>query len=190
MEGAMKFKLWFFIFVCSLVSGTCFAQNKVVVVPFFHDTDVLTCKGTIVGTRWCDQENGTVKDMTTGLIWLKNAAWGGAKVWRINSVCNHPDVTCHDDAHQRAASLSDGAVDAGLTDGSVEGEWRLPTKAEIQNLSNGEEAVRSNSMRAFTGVLSFYWTSSSVVGNESAAYAINMENGVVGNGSKDGEGYV
>ncbi len=66
----------------------------------------------------------------------------------------------------------------------------MPTKAEIQNLSNGEEAVRSDSMRAFTGVLSFYWTSSSVLGNEGTAYTINMENGVVGNGGKDGEGYV
>ncbi len=75
----MEFKLWFFIFICSLVSGTCFAQNKVVVVPFFDDTAVLTCKGTIVGTRWCDQENGTVKDMTTGLIWLKNAAGAARK---------------------------------------------------------------------------------------------------------------
>ena len=31
-----------------------------------------TCTGTMNGTRWCDNGNGTVRDMTTGLIWLKN----------------------------------------------------------------------------------------------------------------------
>ena len=32
-----------------------------------------TCTGTMNGTRWCDNGNGTVRDMTTGLIWLKNS---------------------------------------------------------------------------------------------------------------------
>ena len=39
-----------------------------------------TCEGTVsAGGRWCDQGDGTVKDMTTGLVWLKKADWGGAK---------------------------------------------------------------------------------------------------------------
>ncbi len=33
------------------------------------------CIGTLNGTRWCDQGDGTVKDMTTGLVWFKDAGW-------------------------------------------------------------------------------------------------------------------
>jgi hypothetical protein len=41
-----------------------------------------TCSGTLSsGGRWCDNGNGTVTDMTTGLIWLKNATCGGMKTW-------------------------------------------------------------------------------------------------------------
>ena len=39
-----------------------------------------TCTGTLDGTRWC-HKNGTVRDMTTGLIWLERADWGGQ--WRL-----------------------------------------------------------------------------------------------------------
>jgi hypothetical protein len=41
------------------------------------------CEGTLSPLgRWCDQNNGNVKDMTTGLVWLKDAGWGGTKPWR------------------------------------------------------------------------------------------------------------
>ncbi len=64
--------------------------------------------------RFCDLQNGRVLDMDTGLIWLKDAFCFGTKTWS--------------EAMQAAAALADGQC--SLTDGSVAGDWRLPTKDE------------------------------------------------------------
>jgi hypothetical protein len=133
-----------------------------------------TCEGTLNGTRWCDNGGGTVTDMTTGLIWLQNAYWGGLKPWRSNTPSDY------DDAHTRAGILS-AAMNAELSDGSVEGDWRLPTKSELYGLANGTEPVRSSSMRAFTGVQSdFYWSSTTYASNTSYAWYVYMYNGYAG----------
>lgn len=58
--------------------------------------------------------NGTVTDTVTGLIWLQQAN------------CLPADTWSH--ASQAAASLKDG--DCNLTDNSIPGDWRLPTKDE------------------------------------------------------------
>lgn len=139
----------------------------------------ITCAGTLNGTRWCDQGDGTVKDMTTGLVWLQNAAWGGQKMWRNSSTdCSGPNYTCYDDAHSRADTLAAGAAGAGLSDGSVEGDWRLPTKAELSGLANGTEAIRSGSPGPFTGVQSSrYWSSTTVATSPSFAWYVTLSNG-------------
>ena len=67
------------------------------------------CGSTALGTS-----NGAVKDMQTGLIWLKNANCFGLTNWA--------------DASIKAAALANGQC--GLTDGSNAGDWRLPSKAE------------------------------------------------------------
>jgi hypothetical protein len=111
------------------------------------------CDGTLNGTRWCDQGDGTVKDMTTGLVWLQNSGWGGSKLMIDNA-------TRKVDYFSGVDKLMAGTIGANLSDGSVEGDWRLPTKEELLGLNNGLEAVRAGSMRAFTGVQSGgYWTS-------------------------------
>jgi len=139
-----------------------------------------TCKGTLVGTRWCDNGDGTVTDMTTCLVWLKKADWGGSKK------CE--DCTTHDDAHTRAGLLCAGGIimagdtSANLHDGSVVGDWRLPTKTELYELTHGRYPVEFPSPRAFTGLgqfTSFYWTSTTcgiLLGNDSAR-AIYVRNG-------------
>lgn len=99
----------------------------------------------VTNGRWCDNGNGTVTDLlgatvagtTSGvrgrcLVWLQNAGWGGTKNWRVNAIDGY------DDAHARAGILSDGT--AGLSDGSVEGDWRLPTKVELQALTTDSSA--------------------------------------------------
>lgn len=139
----------------------------------------ITCAGTLNGTRWCDQGDGTVKDMTTGLVWLQNAAWGGQKLWRHSSTdCSGPDYTCYDDAHSRAGTLAAGTAGAGLSDGSVEGDWRLPTKAELYGLANGTEAIRSGSPGPFTDVWPFgYWSSTSRATIPPIAWGVYLSNG-------------
>ncbi len=61
--------------------------------------------------RFTDMGDGTVRDNNTGLIWLKDADEMGTGNWY--------------DATAAAATLSDG--EHGLTDGSSDGDWRLPT---------------------------------------------------------------
>jgi hypothetical protein len=109
-----------------------------------------TCTGTMNGTRWYDNGNGTVLDMTTGLIWLKDASWGGKYTWGFT--------------FGRAGILANGAALTGtpatLTDGSAAGDWRMPTIAELFALTTGTEAVLSGTPRAFSVVQSdFYWSS-------------------------------
>jgi hypothetical protein len=127
--------------------------------------------GTLNGTRWCDNGDGTVTDLITCLVWLKDAYTGGAWAFWVNTM----DGT---NAHDRAAQFKDGV--GGLTDGSVEGDWRLPTKTELYNLANGTEAVRSGNMRAFTGVQStYYWSSTTCESYTDGAWGVYLDDGYV-----------
>jgi len=142
----------------------------------------LTCTGILNGTRWCDNENGTVTDMTTGLVWLKKADWGGQKQWDGNS---------NDNAHVRAGILLAGEANANLSDGSVEGDWRLPTKSELVGITTGDETVSSSNMRALSGVLSnIYWSSSIVANDTTNAWYVGLYDGGVGSYSKPFTAYV
>ena len=64
--------------------------------------------------RYVDCGNGTVTDLLTGLIWLRQADCLPNLDWAA--------------ANQAAAGLQAG--DCGLTDWSSAGDWRLPTKDE------------------------------------------------------------
>ena len=68
--------------------------------------------------RFTDNSNGTVTDNLTGLIWLKNANCFGTQTWA--------------NALSAANTLNSG--ECGLTDGSAEGDWRLPNVREQQSL--------------------------------------------------------
>ena len=96
--------------------------------------------------------------MTTGLVWLKDAGWGGMKPWA--------NCSTWDDAHTRAGILYAGMTGAGLSDGSVEGDWRLPTKSELVGITVGDEYIRSSKMYFFTNVQTDddYWSSTTWAG--------------------------
>jgi hypothetical protein len=68
--------------------------------------------------RFTDNNNGTVTDNLTKLIWTKNANAIGERTWS--------------QAVSEANNLKSG--DAGLTDGSKAGDWRLPNVRELQSL--------------------------------------------------------
>ena len=108
--------------------------------------------------RWVDKGDGTVADTATGLVWLKQAdcihqTWAGA----IAAV----------------RALSNGQC--GLTDGSKAGSWRIPTRTEMQSLSDRMENNHADffshtylnrdgsvfQAAIFTNFLAFqyYWTS-------------------------------
>ena len=70
--------------------------------------------------RFFDLGNGTVTDTRTGLIWLKNANPCGGTNW--------------DTAMYYCNNLANGQ--AGLTDGSTAGQWRLPSLSEFQGIGS------------------------------------------------------
>jgi hypothetical protein len=141
------------------------------------------CDGTMNGTRWCDNGDGTVTDMTTGLVWLQDSSWGDLYAFWVNTVGGT-------NAHDRAAQISD-ATAASLSDGSVEGDWRLPTKSELYGLANGTEPVRYVTPRAFTGVQSdYYWSSTTYAPNTGNAWNMNLFNGDLWTTTKDSTLYV
>jgi len=122
--------------------------------------------------RWCDNLNGTVTDAQTGLVWLKDASWGGINPWRENTVDGY------NDAHTRAGLLSNGW--GSLFDGSVVGDWRLPTFTELKTLITGIESIRSTSMYFFSGVqMSYYWSSTTFAASIIGAWGVHLGSGFV-----------
>ena len=153
-----------------------------------HSPQCPVCEGTLSALgRWCDQGDGTVKDMTTGLVWLKKADWGGQYAFWVDTMSGV-------NAQDRAAQLWDGSPyegTAGLSDGSVEGEWRLPTKTELVGITVGTEYIRSTQMYFFTGVQSgYYWSGTSYAVDPDYAWIVDMDDGNVNAGPKHFHFYV
>jgi len=147
-------------------------------------TNCPTTTTTTIG-RFTDNSNGTVIDALTGLIWLKNANPWSVQTWY--------------DAGTYCASLASGT--AGLTDGSTAGQWRLPTKEELEGIGTdppvtwagpGTPSVPWTMPGApFTGVLSDYYWSSTSSADITNAWMVTMYNGNVFLDPKsDNYGYV
>ncbi|WP_417911775.1 DUF1566 domain-containing protein [Candidatus Electronema sp. TJ] len=102
--------------------------------------------------RFKDNGDGTVSDSRTGLIWLKNANctdfFEGEQGGGRNSRSWH-------EARVAASRLADGFC--GLQDGSQAGEWRLPTREELLELSKD-----ASSRNVLLDIQSFYYWSSSL----------------------------
>lgn len=84
-------------------------------------------------TRFIDNNNGTVSDTLTGLVWLKDAGCITAQNWP--------------NALAAASQLASGSC--GLTDGSTAGQWRIPNRTEVLSLVDRAEtnqALRFNSV--------------------------------------------
>ena len=121
--------------------------------------------------RWVDNGNGTVTDIMTGLIWLKqadciNQTWAAA-VAAVNQ-------------------LASGQC--GLTDGSTAGNWRMPNRNEIQSMSDRMQGVEAayfdytilnlnNTVyqpAIFTNFMvnQFYWTSTTDAADATQAWTV------------------
>ena len=109
--------------------------------------------------RFTDNNNGTVTDKLTELIWMKNAnAFDVKKTWA--------------EALSAAATLANGF--GGLTDGSKAGDWRLPNVRELLSLIDYD---RSNpalpEQNHFTGVQPwFYWSSTTYLSDTTMAWDV------------------
>jgi len=118
------------------------------------------------GRRYTDNQDGTVTDNLTGLVWLKNAGCLSPALWA--------------NALAEANQLASGAC--GLTDGSKAGDWRLPNLVELESLV--DVSASSPALTAghpFTAVsMGIYWTSTSYYGGQggsSNAWAVRMQDG-------------
>lgn len=98
--------------------------------------------------RFADNGNGTVTDRYTGLIWLQDANRFGVVNWEQGlNLCNN------------LAGGSDG-----LTDGSVQGDWRLPNVNEMESILHldNSSGVAIESPNPFRNLQpANYWTSTS-----------------------------
>jgi hypothetical protein len=118
--------------------------------------------------RFIDNSNGTIMDNLTGLVWLKDANCFGTRTWS-NSLND-------------ANALNNG--ECGLTDGSVEGDWRLPNVNELKSLVNIGQANTATWLAAqgFTNVqANWYWSSSTFAFDiNDRVWLVGMEDGYVG----------
>ncbi|MBF0476222.1 MAG: DUF1566 domain-containing protein [Deltaproteobacteria bacterium] len=157
-------------------------------LPASHGACV-ACEGTLSPQgRWCDNGNGTVTDMSTGLVWLKDANWGGLYPLQAGTASQ---VTAYD-----RASMVKAGNPTSLTDGSAAGDWWLPTVNQLKGLVAGTEAVSVSSTYYFTGIQSsdyycLYWASTSdSPGYTYAACEVNLTNGRLGSDFKAKYHYV
>jgi len=116
-------------------------------------------------SRYIDNEDGTVTDNATGLMWTKKA--------------NHGLMTWSD-----AVAYCDNLMTNGYCD------WRLPLvahgggKAELDALfranGNPPEAWEGSEETPFDGVQdTYYWSSTSLANSDVYAWVVNMSNGYV-----------
>lgn len=119
-------------------------------------------------TRFTDNQDGTVTDSLTGLIWLKDAGCLGSALWA--------------NALTAANSLVSGQC--GLSDGSTTGTWRLPNLIELESLIDVSQAnpalAAGNPFINTLGTWGVYWTSTSYYGGVSGsgeAWPIRLSDG-------------
>jgi len=122
--------------------------------------------------RFVDNENGTVTDTVTGLVWLKQA----------NCIAGNW-------AEALAAVQSLASGQCGLTDGSAAGAWRMPNRNEMQSLEDRMENNQADFFDAtYVWKLSgepyqapifanfvgneYYWTSTTDAADTSEAWAV------------------
>ena len=127
-------------------------------------------------------DDGTVTDTRTGLVWLEDA-----------SCAELPRTDDSGRAYGSTAILAAGDLAApacGLADGSVAGDWRLPSRAELESvldlgfarpaLSNAAGSARWSAGDPFTGVeTSYYWSSTPLAEDPTYVWCVDLYDGVV-----------
>jgi hypothetical protein len=115
--------------------------------------------------RFSDNDDGTVTDNLTDLIWLQNANCFGYRNWST--------------ALTDSNTLNSGECD--LTDGSAPGDWRLPNVKELQSLidfGNFDPALPDG--HPFSGVQSYYyWSSTTSAYGTTYAWFVFLNSGYV-----------
>jgi hypothetical protein len=141
------------------------------------------------GGRYEDNNNGTVTDCRTGLVWLKNAGCTD----EAGGVTPVDGELAWHDAMKWVAGLGNSIC--GLADGSSAGDWRLPTKTEWmamvqsarnQTITNPALTNDAGTAKWGTGTSSFtyvqsyyYWSSTTDTTNTTKAWDVYLMSGVM-----------
>ena len=152
------------------------------VTPYHGRDDGALQKGVAwPNPRFRDNNDGTVTDNLTGLIWLKDAGAFEKKTWA--------------NALSAANSLKNG--EHGLSDGSEAGDWRLPNVRELCSLIDYEynDPALSNAAgdKKWTAGDPFdtiqssnYWSSTTRSCNAAYGWYVNLNDGYVSPSDKAG----
>ena len=112
--------------------------------------------------RFTDNDDGTVTDNLTGLIWLKYPTLYNC----FNREMPWPDALA------AANALADGSC--SLPDSSKAGAWRLPNINELESLSG---LYMMPEVRPFTMKAERYWSSTTDVTKPTTAWTVDMLSG-------------
>ena len=133
-----------------------------------------------------DNNDGTVTDKRTGLLWLKNANCTDT----VAGIDKSSGSLNWHNAETWSSGLADGAC--GLTDGSEAGQWRQPTKDELQGIGTDPPTTYyaqypSNWAEPGTpfvpaeiSAISIYWSSTTYANFTSYAWFVSIRSGRVG----------
>ncbi|MCJ7603288.1 MAG: DUF1566 domain-containing protein, partial [Desulfobulbaceae bacterium] len=141
-----------------------------------HDDGILQKGVKWPDPRFTDNQDGTVTDNLTGLIWLKRVDRFRSIIW------SQALSTCND-------LQADGVT---LTDGSVPGDWRLPNIKELSSLVDYGQAMRLLPPgNPFTGSLgvSYYFSSTTDTFNSTKSLGVSFYNGSVSTCNKTSISY-
>jgi len=135
-----------------------------------------TCNPNTLPT-FVNNNNGTITDTRTGLIWLQHASCNGAWNWATQMAW--------------AAGLVGNGTMCGLNDGSTAGQWRLPTVKELQSLLDYTRSLPAlPAGHPFTFVQNnVYWTSTDFAPNPAGAWVVYLVDGLVYADGKTGTCY-
>lgn len=126
--------------------------------------------------RFMDNDDGTITDNLTGLVWMKNANCFGTRTWsQALNDCNN---------------LASGSC--GLSDGSAPGDWRLPNRKELLSLIDFSKynPVLPGGHFFQNVQSSYYWSSTTFAYLTNFAWIVFMDYGNVYYNHKSQDNYV
>lgn len=141
-------------------------KTKYPEVAQVNQGDILALERALDIQRFADLGDGTVKDRETGLVWLRDNECLEDMKW--------------EEATRAAESLASGVC--GLSDGSVAGQWRIPSEEEFKlffDKSRTEPALPEGHPFLHAHHNSFFWTSSTIASDTNYALGAHVYYGTV-----------